>query len=134
MTILDLMKAMQGQCRQYLEPTGYTSFDRKRIAFEKDREAQDSLFINDMIYLLDGPEQREAEAQYARLEEAVKDVTVHLIAAVSLLGKLHGDLPASKKHALFNTKIGDYNRSIERARISLATNLPNEEDKEVGNG
>ena len=60
--LLKLIEAMQSQCRQYVEPSGYTSFDRKRIAFERDQEAKDSLFTNDMIYLLDGPEQREAES------------------------------------------------------------------------
>ena len=61
MNLHELVRAMQGQCRQYLEPSGYTSFDRKRIAFAHDREAKDSLFISDMIYLLDGPEQRAAQ-------------------------------------------------------------------------
>lgn len=53
------------------------------------------------------------------LLEALKDVTIHLIAAVSLLQKIHGDLAQSKKHALFNTKIGDYNRSVERGRAAI---------------
>jgi len=57
--------AMQSQMRQYVQPGGYTAFDRKRIAFENDREAQDSLFISDMIYLMDGPEQRKVEAAVA---------------------------------------------------------------------
>lgn len=59
--LLAHVEAMQSQCRQYVEPTGYTAFDRKRIVFERDQEAKDSLFTNDMIYLLDGPEQREAQ-------------------------------------------------------------------------
>lgn len=56
------IQAMQHQCCQYVEPSGYTAFDRKRIAFKSDREAKDSLFIDDMIYLLDGPEQRAVQS------------------------------------------------------------------------
>lgn len=59
----DHIHAMQHQARQYIETSGYTSFDRKRIAFNFDQQAQDSLFVEDMIYLLDGPEQRDVEAK-----------------------------------------------------------------------
>lgn len=55
------IETMQSQMVQYLEPKGYTSFDRKTIAFEKDKPAQSEMFINDMIWLLDGPEQRKAQ-------------------------------------------------------------------------
>jgi len=51
--------------------------------------------------------------------EVIKDVTVHLIAAVSLLEKLHADLAPSKKHALFSTKLADYRASAERGRAAL---------------
>jgi hypothetical protein len=54
---------MTNQMQQFVEPSGYTAFDRKRIAFEHDREAKESLFMGDMIYLLDGPEQRELSAK-----------------------------------------------------------------------
>lgn len=66
------ISAMQNQCRQYLEPAGYTSYDRKRIAFESEHESQSRMFISDMIYLLDGPEQR---AMQAGLESALQSLT-----------------------------------------------------------
>lgn len=57
------LEAMQNQCAQYLESGGYTAFDRKSIAFENEQEAQTKMFVSDMIYLLDGPEQREAQGK-----------------------------------------------------------------------
>ena len=51
--------------------------------------------------------------------EVLKDVTVHLIAAVSLLEKIHADLAPSKKHVLFSTKLADYKASAERGRAAL---------------
>lgn len=51
--------------------------------------------------------------------EALKDVTVSLIAAVSLLRRLHDDLPKSKRHALFGSMVADYEKSIERGRAAL---------------
>lgn len=51
-------------------------------------------------------------------DDILIDVTVHLIAAVSLLKKLHNDLPPSKKHALFNTMIADYEKAIDRAKAA----------------
>lgn len=65
----------------------------------------------------------EAAAEIERLTaqvEVLKDVTVHLMASVSLLEKLHADLAPSKKHALFNTKLADYKASAERARAALS--------------
>ena len=61
-----LIAFMTNQMQQFVEPSGYTAFDRKRIAFGHDREAKESLFIGDMIYLLDGPEQRDACAKINR--------------------------------------------------------------------
>lgn len=51
--------------------------------------------------------------------EALKDVTVHLIAAISLLETIHGDVPPRRKHALFGTKLADYKRSAERGREAI---------------
>ena len=67
---------------------------------------------------------------HAALKEVLKDTSIHLIAAISLLQKLHSDLAPSKKHALFNTKIGDYNRSVDRARAALSAASASETGKE----
>jgi hypothetical protein len=58
-------------------------------------------------------------SHHADLVEALKTTTVHLIAAISLLEKLHNDLPQSKKHALFNTKLSDYSKAFEVGRALL---------------
>jgi hypothetical protein len=52
---------MQDMCRRYLEPNGfYVSIDGEK--WEGPPADLDALFIADMIYMLDGPEQREAQA------------------------------------------------------------------------
>ena len=54
------------------------------------------------------------------LYEALKSTTVHLIAAISLLDKIHADVPLSKKHALFGTKLADYKNAADIGRAVLA--------------
>jgi hypothetical protein len=53
------------------------------------------------------------------MNAALKDTTVHLLAAISLLEKIHADVPRSKKHALFNTKVADYKKAAERGRAAI---------------
>lgn len=48
---------MQEMASRYLEPGPYV--DREGVAHTTSYEAD--AFINDMIYMLDGPEQREAQ-------------------------------------------------------------------------
>ena len=82
--LLTHFQKMQHQCVRYLEPNGYVPFDGKSVPVH-DREAQDSLFINDMIYLLDGPEQRAAEAAHAAAIaklEAERDALREALAAL----------------------------------------------------
>lgn len=56
-------RAMQNMAAQYLEPGPYTDRDGKRhVTNQRAQEA----FISDMIYMLDGPEQRDAEEQEAK--------------------------------------------------------------------
>src|SRR3546814_11888527 len=47
------LSIMQCQMRQYLEPSG------RGVGFSHDNKARADQFINDMICLLDGPEQRD---------------------------------------------------------------------------
>lgn len=72
--LLNHFKAMQGMASRWLEPGPYT--DREGTTstdadtdvggdFEKKFAAH--LFISDMLYMLDGPEQREAELDAARM-------------------------------------------------------------------
>jgi hypothetical protein len=57
-------KKMQSAAARYLAPSTYVDRDGKSASFEDDpKPDRDELFVNDMIYMLDGPEQRAAEAE-----------------------------------------------------------------------
>lgn len=62
---------------------------------------------------------RQLAADAATANEIVADVTVHLIAATSLLDTCHERLPPSKRDALFKTKRADYERSISKGRAHM---------------
>lgn len=53
---------MQAMCMRYLMPEPYTDLQGE-VAHQAEfaRAHRDCLFIGDMIYMLDGPEQREAQ-------------------------------------------------------------------------
>lgn len=53
------LAAMQAMATNYITPEDYIDRDGK-VANRYDDEAQQSLFIADIIYMLDGPEQRAA--------------------------------------------------------------------------
>lgn len=57
--LLEHFKRMQSMAEQYIMPEAYRSHSGL-IATSDDHE--NVLFANDMLYMLDGPEQREAEA------------------------------------------------------------------------
>ena len=59
------------------------------------------------------------DAENAALREALKDVTVHLIAAHSLLAKSSKKAAPSDK--MFDQMLRDYKRAFERGRAALAT-------------
>lgn len=59
-------------------------------------------------------------ASAPKLYDALQTTTVHLIAAISLLRKIHDDLAPSKRHALFSTKLADYEKASEAGRAALA--------------
>ena len=59
----DLFATMQTQMRQFVEPSTYRSLDKHETTAEEDDPRKQILFINDMLYLMDGPEQREAQAE-----------------------------------------------------------------------
>src|SRR3546814_5292990 len=61
---------MQCQMRQYLEPSG------RGVGFSHDNKARADQFINDMICLLDGPEQRDVQDKArALLKSRLPDMT-----------------------------------------------------------
>lgn len=64
--LLNHFAAMQTMCAAYVCPEPYTSMAPGCTPcshVEGDSAARDNLFISDMIYMLDGPEQREAQAE-----------------------------------------------------------------------
>lgn len=65
MKLLELFKAMQGMASRYLDPAVYIDRDGQtsRVAAGSDQAVRDRLFTADMLYMLDGPEQREAQAE-----------------------------------------------------------------------
>lgn len=61
------MKRLQSKAAEYIEPDVYHSLDKHETTANAKEDAanparRDILFVNDIIYLLDGPEQRAAEA------------------------------------------------------------------------
>lgn len=78
--LLKHFKKMQAQVQQYLPPEDYTDLEGK-VVVASDREGIDSLFIGDMIYMLDGPEQREAqaEAEFDYIKEALRTESVKTV-------------------------------------------------------
>src|SRR3546814_10378410 len=64
------LSIMQCQMRQYLEPSG------RGVGFSHDNKARADQFINDMICLLDGPEQRDVQDKArALLKSRLTDMT-----------------------------------------------------------
>ena len=86
--LLELVHKMQGAASSYLEPATYvqrrpggdSDYDRQ-VRMPAWNQAEDTardieakrsaMFINDLIYMLDGPEQRAAEAAHTRPQPAV---------------------------------------------------------------
>lgn len=56
-------KKMQEMATRYLIPEPYVDRDgnSSTVAIGSDQSVRDRLFANDMLYMLDGPEQREAQ-------------------------------------------------------------------------
>ena len=52
-------------------------------------------------------------------DQLIMALTVHLLAAISLLETIHQDVPKNKKHALFNTKIADYKMAAQKGRVHI---------------
>ena len=77
----DHFEAMQEMCCRYLEPNGYY-IDREGTIWRGD-DVEPSAFISDMIYMLDGPEQREAQ-------EAAAIVDTHPQGGDAERGSVHG--------------------------------------------
>lgn len=70
--LLDHFKAMQSMAGRYLEPGPYTPISPNNPIRPEpiaDTAKAQEAFVNDMIYMLDGPEQREAQAEAESMAE-----------------------------------------------------------------
>jgi hypothetical protein len=64
--LLDHFKRMQEMATSYLTPEPYTTMIPGATPVthdDDDTEARTELFVNDILYMLDGPEQRDAQAR-----------------------------------------------------------------------
>ena len=88
--LLALVHKMQSAASNYLEPATYVrrrpggtsrhdseiempAYNHSESQVRIARQRRDAMFINDLIYMLDGPEQRAAEATHTRPAPAVTD-------------------------------------------------------------
>lgn len=75
--LLNHFKKMQTCVANYLPPESYTPQFGEAAGLDSYPEgtsAKDDAFVNDMIYALDGPEQRAAEAAFAKFEKDLRAV------------------------------------------------------------
>lgn len=72
-TLAEHFRQMQGMCARYLEPQPYVAGNGMIAQARNDATMRDKLFIADMIYMLDGPEQRAAQG----IEAATADETAN---------------------------------------------------------
>lgn len=79
-------KAMQSKAAEYIEPTpGYTDLEGNSYNHDK-LGGRSRGFVNDMIYMLDGPEQRAIEAELTNPFDYVAE------AELTLSRQFHGEL------------------------------------------
>jgi hypothetical protein len=64
MKLEDHFKKMQDMATRYLIPEPYVDREGNSsvVAMGSDQAVRDHLFASDMLYMLDGPEQREAQS------------------------------------------------------------------------
>lgn len=75
-------KAMQSKAAEYIMPEPYVDLGGKKHG----GETEDTAFINDIVYMLDGPEQRAIEAELANPFDYVAE------AELTLSHEFHGEL------------------------------------------
>jgi hypothetical protein len=71
-----LVKTMQRRATAFLVPEDYQ--DRNGVIWSDEKNRMNA-FINDIIYLLDGPEQREAEAEVDTEREDLRELVRSLM-------------------------------------------------------
>ncbi len=56
-------------------------------------------------------------------KELIKDLTVHLLACISLLEQYHEKITPSKRNALYKTMIMDYKKAAQKGREYWKDNI-----------
>lgn len=114
---------MTDRVRHYLPPGPYTDFKGEHTAKDNDQEGKDALFINDMIYLLDGPEQRAASAELAFDYVAETDVTASGMDGRALVTRNELTV-ALNEFAIAANKLDIYKKVLFRGRTREEVGLP----------
>lgn len=70
--LLQLVETMQGKAADYVEPGFYTDREGNEIRYDK-CGGKSASFVYDLLYLLDGPEQREAQAEAETVANFIPD-------------------------------------------------------------
>lgn len=152
--LLDHFKRMQAMASRYLEPGAYTDIDGNEYNYDK-RGGKSSAFIHDLIYMLDGPEQREAETNVGntyiqdalRTESGVEPMATKelrtnrfLHAAMGLSTEAGEFLDALKKHLFYGKEldlvnlkeeIGDLMWYLAIACDALGTDFETEQARNI---
>lgn len=90
-------KQMQQMATRYLEPNGLY-IDREGRQRDSDQEDEDRGFIEDMIWMLDGPEQRAAEAELDQEREDLRTLVRSLMRDLRVVDHVVTlDEPAGKR-------------------------------------
>jgi NTP pyrophosphatase (non-canonical NTP hydrolase) len=122
--VAEHFERMMDRMRSYIQPGPYTTQDGRTVSL---RETQETEFIQDMIYLLDGPEQRKASAELAFDYVAETDVTAsgmdgrNIVGRTELVIALKEFIIASERLDLFKKALFR-GRSREEAGLSEAHN------------
>jgi hypothetical protein len=122
--LLHHFKTMQDMASRYLKPGPYT--DREgRIAEERPEggtsDAQAYLFIADMIYMLDGPEQREAEEAEEIRQREIVDLEVQLSELAAKLAVANSDRKrATDKLDAYKAEANDLRDRLFESELAYA--------------
>lgn len=95
--LLSHLRVMQNMAQSYVTPGPYVAINGERVEGEEQAVERNKLFATDILYLLDGPEQRFAESQ------AGFDYVTE--ASLTLSNKFHGELVSK---ANFRKAINDF--------------------------
>jgi hypothetical protein len=118
----DHFGAMQGMAEAYLTPGTYT--DRNGIAVDK-QSTREAAFTGDMIYMLDGPEQREAckeeDQQLLELQLKLGDAQSALKELADQLAIAHSDRGrATEKLGLVKHECNDLRSRLYTSELAYA--------------